>query len=170
MNVLVAERLTLEPQVAAHAEEMFEVLSDPAIYEFENAPPRSVERLRERYAMLETRRSPSGDEHWLNWVVRVASSEAVGYVQATVHADGRASIAYELGSAHWGKGYASEAVTSMVAELVAHYGVRTLSAVLERRNHRSLRLLERLGFVPAPPEQHATIAVEPDELLMVRNA
>jgi hypothetical protein len=30
---------TLEPQVVAHAEEMFLVLSDPAIYEYEGQPP-----------------------------------------------------------------------------------------------------------------------------------
>ena len=39
---LETPRLVLEPQVAAHADEMFIVLSDPAIYEFENAPPGSV--------------------------------------------------------------------------------------------------------------------------------
>lgn len=40
----------LEPQVAAHASEMFDVLSDPAIYEFENEPPPSEAWLVERYA------------------------------------------------------------------------------------------------------------------------
>jgi [ribosomal protein S5]-alanine N-acetyltransferase len=42
MQRIVAEGLSLEPQVVAHAEEMFVVLSDPAIYQFENAPPDSV--------------------------------------------------------------------------------------------------------------------------------
>ena len=53
--------ITLEPQVAAHAREMFEILSDPAIYEFENAPPESESRLAERYARLETRLSNDGN-------------------------------------------------------------------------------------------------------------
>ena len=39
----------LEPQVAAHAEAMFVVLSDPAIYAYENAPPESLEWLRKRF-------------------------------------------------------------------------------------------------------------------------
>src|SRR5262249_17360241 len=47
-------RLTLEPQVEAHADAMFELLMDPAIYEYENAPPESLEWLRERFRKLES--------------------------------------------------------------------------------------------------------------------
>ena len=98
MRTVLTPRLCLEPQIAAHADEMFAVLSDPAIYEFENAPPASVEWLRQRFTRLETRRSADGSEHWLNWVVRLPSSGLVGYVQATVSAGGNAAIAYELAS------------------------------------------------------------------------
>lgn len=160
--------LTLEPQTAAHAEEMFAVLRDPAIYEHENAPPPSVGWLRERLRRLESRTSPDGTERWLNWVIRVPGAGLVGYVQATVRADGDAAIAYVLSSAHWGRGVARRAVEAMIAELAARHGVRSLSAVLKRENLRSLRLLERLGFSPASPEERAARRVEPDELLMVR--
>jgi RimJ/RimL family protein N-acetyltransferase len=40
--------------------------------------------------------------------------------------------------------------------------------VLKRENLRSMRLLERLGFSPASPEQRVEHRVEPDELLMLR--
>ena len=56
---------------------MFRVLSDPAIYEFENEPPESVERLRARYAYLEARRSPDGSQQWLNWVLRLRAGDQV---------------------------------------------------------------------------------------------
>ena len=39
MRNLKTKRLTLEPLLESHAPAMFEVLSDPAIYEFENEPP-----------------------------------------------------------------------------------------------------------------------------------
>lgn len=170
MRAISTERLRLEPQAATHAEEMFRVLNDPAIYEHENEPPRSVEWLRERYRKLESRRSPDGREAWLNWVLRLSSSELIGYVQATVHPDGRASIAYELASRFWGRGLAQEAVRAMIVELAREYGVRRLSAVLKSSNGRSHRLLERLGFSPALPEEHAGLEVAEDELLMVREA
>jgi [ribosomal protein S5]-alanine N-acetyltransferase len=169
MRRLETGRLTLEPQVAAHAPAMFVVLSDPAIYEHENAPPSSEDWLRERFARLESRRSADGTELWLNWVLRLPSAELIGYVQATVHRDARAAIAYELCSAYWGHGLARQAVEAMIGELGARYGVRLLSAVLKRENVRSLRLLVRLGFALAPAAARAALAVEPDELLMQRD-
>jgi RimJ/RimL family protein N-acetyltransferase len=169
MRRLETDGLTLEPQVADHAPAMFVVLSDPAIYEHENAPPRSEDWLRERFAKLESRRSADGTELWLNWVVRLPSSELIGYVQATVYPDARAAIAYELCSAYWGRGLARQAVTAMIGELGARYGVRVLSAVLKRENVRSLRLLERLGFGLVPAAVRDALAVEPDELLLQRD-
>ncbi len=94
MRVIETGSLTLEPQTAAHAEEMFAVLSDPAIYEYENQPPPSLEWLRTRFTKLESRLSANGWEQWLNWVVRLPTSELIGYVQATVHPNDRAAIAY----------------------------------------------------------------------------
>jgi RimJ/RimL family protein N-acetyltransferase len=171
VRVIEAPGLTLEPQVAAHAEAMFAVLSDPAIYEHENAPPASLDTLRERYRKLETRRSRDGREQWLNWVVRLPDGELAGYVQATVYPDLRGcDIAYEFASRYWGRGLARTAVEAMIGELAAHYGVGALSAILKRGNERSRRFLERLGFALASPEQHRYRTVADDELLMERSA
>jgi RimJ/RimL family protein N-acetyltransferase len=160
--------LALEPQVAAHAEEMFTVLGDPAIYEYENQPPPSLEWLRTRFTKLETRRSADGRELWLNWVIRLPTSELIGYVQATVRQEDCAAIAYELSSAYWGRGLAHDAVKAMISELADHYHVRSLIAVLKGENRRSIRLLERLGFSLASTEQHLAHRVEPGEVLMCR--
>jgi RimJ/RimL family protein N-acetyltransferase len=161
--------VSLEQQVASHADEMFELLCDPAIYEHENEPPPSLEWLRQRFTRLESRRSPDGREQWLNWVIRLPSSQMVGYVQATVHADGRAAIAYVLGSRYWGLGLARQAVQAMISELERNHEARTLSAVLKRSNSRSLKLLQRLNFASAPADLYEPLEVEPDELLMVRD-
>jgi RimJ/RimL family protein N-acetyltransferase len=168
MRVIKAGSLTLEPQIAAHAEEMFAVLSDPAIYEYENEPPASPEWLRDRFTKLESRLSANGQEQWLNWVIRLPTSELIGYVQATVLANDRAAIAYEMHSAYWSRGLAHRAVQAMIGELVRHYQVRTLFTILKCGNHRSLRLLERLSFSMASPEQRTKHQVASDELLMLR--
>jgi [ribosomal protein S5]-alanine N-acetyltransferase len=168
MRTLEAAGLTLEPQTAAHAGEMFAVLSDPAIYAHENEPPRSLDWLRTRFARLESRASADGREQWLNWVARLPTSELAGYVQATVREDGSAIVAYEFASAHWGRGLAFSATQAMIGELVARYGVRTLFAVAKRTNVRSHRLLERLGFAPADPAHHPPLGVLADEVLMWR--
>jgi RimJ/RimL family protein N-acetyltransferase len=168
MRAINTNSFTLEPQVAAHAEDMFVVLSDPAIYQYENEPPPSLEWLRARFTKLETRHSADGHEQWLNWVVRLPTSELVGYVQATIYPEGRAGIAYVLSPANWGRGLAHEAVKAMISELVQQYQVHSLFAVLKSENLRSMRLLERLGFSLASAEQHVTHRVEFGEVLMQR--
>ncbi len=70
MSILESARIRLEPLRKEHAEAMFPGLSNPRLYEFiADDPPASLEVLREKYTRLESRRSPSGDDRWLNWIV-----------------------------------------------------------------------------------------------------
>lgn len=147
MRTIAGEGVTLEPQLASHAPELYAVISDPSLYEFiDHKEPQSEVALRERLAKLETRLSPDGTEHWLNWVVRNAAGEVVGYVQATVTPDHSAEIAYVLGRAHWRKGYAYAACTAMISELRSSYGVTRVTATLDPVNTASLALLRKLGL------------------------
>jgi RimJ/RimL family protein N-acetyltransferase len=168
MRALQTPRLVLEPQTEAHAGEMYAVLTDPAIYEFENVPPVSVDALRERYRKLESGRSPDRTQLWLNWVARLrADGHAIGYVQATVFADAQALIAYEFGSAWWGRGLAHEATACVIEELRGRYGVGAVGAVLKQVNHRSRKLLVRLGMRPAEPGEFPRGMADADEAAMV---
>lgn len=168
MRTLSVPPLLLEPLTVGHAEGMFAVLSDPAIYEFENAPPASLEALKRRYSALESRRSPDELETWLNWVIRLPNGELAGYVQATVLRSGVAYVAYELGSRHWRRGIGSAAVSAMLDELSTHYAVRLYVAVLKAVNFRSLGLLEKLGFHQEGAEQAKSYGTEADEVAMVK--
>jgi RimJ/RimL family protein N-acetyltransferase len=164
--VIVAPGITLEPQFASHAPVLFEVLSDPAIYEFENEPPPSLDFLRQRLRRLESRLSPDGRQQWLNWVVRLHSGDVAGYVQATVHADGRAALAYVLGSRWWGQGVASRSVRAMIGELRDYHGAGDCYAILKSANARSHRLLQRLAFVPVTARDLG-VELEPGETAML---
>jgi RimJ/RimL family protein N-acetyltransferase len=170
MRTIITPSLRLEPLSVRHAPEMFSVLSDPAIYEFENEPPASEAALARRYAILERGHSQDGRETWLNWIVRLPSGEAAGYVQATVIGSGSCYVAYELVSRHWRQGIGSAAVAAMLSELRANYGVRLYVAVLKARNFRSLALLRKLGFQPGSEAQVAEFGAASDELVMVRSA
>lgn len=166
MRTILAARCSLEPQVVAHAGEMFSVLSDPAIYEFENSPPVSEAWLSERFRKLESRTSQDGTEHWLNWVVRLPNSGLIGYTQATVQQSGVAYVAYEIASRFWRQGLGSCAVNAMLHELASGYDVHTFLAVLKARNFRSVALLKHLGFSEATAAQAEMACAEPDELVM----
>ena len=157
----------LEALVPAHADEMFHVLDDPAIYEFiEDDKPSSLEALRKRYTVLAMRRSPDRTQLWLNWVVRGASGHLLGYVQATLMAPGTAWVAYAFASRHWGRGVAQQAVRQMIRLLMTEHEVARLLAAVDQRNARSLRLLERLGFSTLPLEQQLLRGVYPGDVLL----
>lgn len=168
MKTIRTPRCTLEPQLEAHAPAMYEVLSDPAIYEFEGVPPPTIERLAAGYRRRETRFSPDGREQWLNWVVRLPSAELAGYVQATILESGVSYVAYEFGSKHWRQGTGSAAVSAMLDELAETYGVRMFVAVLKSANFRSLGLLRHLGFVAGRPADTETYEAEQDEVVLVK--
>jgi RimJ/RimL family protein N-acetyltransferase len=115
-------RLTVEPLTAVHAAEMHAVLADPALHTFTGGEPRSVAELETRYARLAKRMSVDGSELWGNWVLRVtANGDAVGELQTTLPADGPragpATVAWVVGTAFQGLGYASEAAVSLVDRL-----------------------------------------------------
>ncbi|MGH6610639.1 MAG: GNAT family N-acetyltransferase [Burkholderiaceae bacterium] len=162
--------MRLEPLVAAHAGEMFEVLSDPAIYQFiEDQPPQSVEALRARYEKLQTRKSLDSTEEWLNWVVRNERDRLAGYVQATVRS-GIAWIAFVLSSADWGKGLAQQATRQMIEILKTDFEVTHLLASVDQRNARSLRLLQTLSFSVASNKERAAFDLLPSDVLLMREA
>jgi len=153
----------------AHAEELFAVLAEAALYEFiDEEPPQSVEALRQKLALSESRRSPDGSEHWLNWVVRDESRTVAGYVQATVAANLETNVAYAIGSAFWGRGIASEAVAQMLEIVATDFEVKRFFVVVERGNGRSVRLAERLGFSEASPELAEQRGVVATDMLLLK--
>lgn len=169
MEILNADGLQLDPLTAADAEAMFALLSDPARYRYlDEAPPVSVEALRERYRRLEARQSPDGRQAWLNWVIRPTGGGPAGYVQVTIVSGGAAWLAYVLGGAQEGRGLATRASRAVMRHVEAHYGVGRWLAMVEAENLRSIRVLERLGFRPATVEEQAAYELTASERLFVR--
>jgi [ribosomal protein S5]-alanine N-acetyltransferase len=169
MHTLTTLQLELEPLTIEHATEMFEVLSDPVIYRYlDDPPPPSIERLRSVYKKREARKSPDGSQGWLNWAVRVRGQQFVGVVQATVFEPNSAWVAYVFSPQHWGHGYAQEATAAMINHLASDYGVTRYLATVEVENIRSIRLLERLSFRLATPQEASGHELTVSERLFLR--
>ena len=146
--ILETSRLLLEPLYPTHASALYEALQAHAIYEFipEN-PPITLEALRNRYQRLATRRSPDGQEVWLNWAMRLRKEELyVGTLQATITPNATAYIAYILFPAYWSQGYAREGCGRVLDFLFEDYHVHTALAEIDTRNTASIKLVESLGF------------------------
>jgi RimJ/RimL family protein N-acetyltransferase len=164
MKPIESSGLCLEPLVSAHAEEMFEPLSAPAIYNYmPGQPPLSAAALRERYLQLERGRSADNRQRWLNWIVRLNSGECVGFVQATVYPGLTGDFAFVLAPEYWGRGVAFEACRAALPYLAHEIGVTALFATVDPQNSRSIRLLIRLGFSEVTPAQYPHGQVEPND-------
>jgi len=144
---LETERLRLEPLTAAHADEMAPLLDDPTLHTYVGGAPLSLDELLARYARQEGGLSPDGRERWLNWICRERrSGVAVGFAQATVDEDaGYAEVAWVIGSAYQGRGYAAEAAAMMVARL-GEAGIRVIVAHIHPDNAASAGVARATGL------------------------
>lgn len=144
--VLRSPRLSLHPLTVDDADEMVGVLADRSLYRYTgNEPPPTLDELRGRYAAQSRGPRPPWTDVWANWIVR-ADGVAVGYVQATVMPEaGSAEIAWVIGTAHQGRGFATEAAAAMVDALLGS-GVRVLRAYIHPKNEPSRRVAAKLGL------------------------
>lgn len=115
---LATRRLDLLPLSPAHADEMALVLADPALHAFIGGAPLSPDGLRARYERLATG-SPDPEVVWANWVLRLREQgRLVGTVQATITPGrDRAELAWTVGTAWQGRGFAAEAARALAAWL-----------------------------------------------------
>jgi RimJ/RimL family protein N-acetyltransferase len=137
--------IRLDPLRVTDAEEMVVVLADPGLYGFIGGRPPTVAELTDRYRHQVVGRSVDGHEEWLNWIVRDADDCAVGYVQATLHDGDRAEIAWVIGRAWQGHGYATAAARCMVG-LLRSRGVRRVEAYIAVGHGASERVAARTGL------------------------
>jgi RimJ/RimL family protein N-acetyltransferase len=156
------ERLVLEPLGAEHAPGLFTALDDARVGAYIGGPDvTTLEALEHRIRRLhEGPPADRLDERWVNIAVILGTNPAedptgdrpvigpvIGRLEATVH-DDWAEIAYLLGPAYWGAGYATEAV----GWFLGHLERPELWAAVHPANEPSRRLLQRLRFerVDAP--------------------
>ena len=82
------------------------------------------------------------------WGIADAADRVVGTTTLLHVSDkhARAEIGFALGREHWRKGYASDAVVTLIRFCFEELRLHRIEADADPRNDRSLRLLEKLGF------------------------
>ena len=162
-------RLVIEPLAHAHADGLVAALADPSVGAFIGGPDvTTVEALHARIDRLARGPGRPG-ERWLNFAVRVRATGVIaGRIEATVYGSW-AELAYLLGPAWGGQGYAREAVAWLIAQLRAA-GVAEVWAAVHPDNARSIRLLEALGFVEAARGGRALGSYDPGDRVFRRDA
>jgi [ribosomal protein S5]-alanine N-acetyltransferase len=143
-------------------------LQDPAIYDYiPGGPPLDVASLAREFERLAAG-CPRPGELWLNWTALLAD-EPVATLQATVHGD-VAMIGYTVFPAYWGRGIGTAGVCWVLSELFTRRGVRLVHAYIDRRNRRSLSLVDRLGFRMLPADEQPPDTPSTDEVFELSRA
>ncbi|ADI12531.1 hypothetical protein SBI_09413 [Streptomyces bingchenggensis BCW-1] len=150
IGVIETGGLSLVPLAVEHADEMAEVLSDPALHVFIGGAPYSPQALRARYERLVTG-SSDPSVTWWNWVIRLREEKCLtGTVQATVIDAERgcaAEVAWVVGTAWQGRGIATEAARGLVAWL-QEQGVQGICAHIHPDHHASAAVAAAAGLAP----------------------
>lgn len=147
LPTLTAERVQLRALARNDAPALFAVFSDPRVMRYWSSPPMTaVEQAEGLIEQIDDWFARRGGCQW--GVVESASGSVIGTV--TLHAFAlphkRCEIGYVLGSAHWGRGFAREALARLLRFAFDELGLARIEADVDPRNAASVRLVERLGF------------------------
>ena len=130
---LLLRRATMDDVTAMHA-----IMSNPVAMRYWSTPPHTEREDTERWIASMAEDDPHERD---DFIVTVGGS-LIGKLGAWRLPE----IGFLLDPAHWGKGYASEALEAYVAHR-RKFGSTELTADVDPRNKSSIRLLERAGFV-----------------------
>ncbi len=143
---LRTERLLLRPLQAADVEVILAYRNDPEVAALQDwALPVTREHVERLVAEQSTWRDlEPGGHHQIGLEL---GGELVGDLYVGVHEHGGvAEIGFTLRREHQVRGYALEAASAVVADLIERLGCHRITAQLSPENVRSARLLERLGM------------------------
>lgn len=140
--------ITLEPIAPGHAAALQPLLEDPAIaattpFPHPYPPGGALEYIQEALTLVS-----AGIRHV--FAVCEPGGEPVG-VTLLKDVDrqlGEAELGYWIGRPYWGRGHATAAARETLAFAFTDLGLRTVRAVCLEDNPASLRVLEKLGFLP----------------------
>lgn len=117
---------------------MHRIMSDPLAMRYWSSPPHKEFGETERWVASMIKADPSmGDDFLIT-----LDGEVIGKFGAWRLPE----FGFLIDPAHWGRGYASEAMVAFIAHRRS-VGATELTADVDPRNRQSIRLLERHGFV-----------------------
>ena len=146
LPILETERLRLDPITEEDAAGMFPIMGDPEVMAYWDVPEvDDPDFVRDVVAGQIADMQAQSAVHW--GMRTLADGEFLGCCDLSEidRRHRRAEIGFMLGRDAWGRGYALEAMRTVVA-FAATNGLRKLTARTHLGNRRSESLLEKLGF------------------------
>lgn len=150
---LRGSRVQLRAQRAGDVPALFAIHSDPVVMRYWSFPP--WQRAEQAQEMFDKNDRGRRSGEFLPWAIALNADAAqdgddalIGtcslFAIDTMHR--RAMIGYALARAHWGRGYAQEALRLALDHAFGALALNRVEADVDPRNTASIRLLERVGF------------------------
>lgn len=141
---LTTERLLLRAPELSDAPEVLVFRGDPAVQRFNDEPLQTVA---EAATFIEFLRDEIAADQRRHWAI-VFEDTVVGLIglHAWQQHHRRAELGYDMARTHWGRGIAFESARAVIEYGFGAMALHRIQAHTIADNHRSVRLLERLGF------------------------
>jgi [ribosomal protein S5]-alanine N-acetyltransferase len=148
LPTLDAVQVRLRWLTDADVSALFAIFGDAAVMRYwSHEPLASIDEARE---YLEKIRDCFARRDLFQWGVELTATPEIIGTCTLAHLDAehkRAELGFALARAHWGKGYMREALPALLAFAFGELDLERLTADADPRNHASIGLLEKLGFV-----------------------
>jgi RimJ/RimL family protein N-acetyltransferase len=138
-DTLQTERLVIRRFTPGDWQDLYEYLSDPEVVRYEPYDVYTEEQCRQ-----EAIRRSSDKAFWA--VCLAESGRLIGNLYLSAGQFGAWELGYVFNPRYQGQGYATESARAIVAHAFEMLGARRIVAMCNPDNHRSWRLLERLGM------------------------
>lgn len=148
LPTLLRGRLLLRALTAEDAPSLFAIFSDPEVMRYWshrpfNRPSQAVDYLAEIRQGFESKTL-------FQWGLARAEDDLVIGTCTLWQLDPRnqrAEVGFALARDHWGQGWMSDGLTTLIGYSFSTLGLRRLEADVDPANAASIALLERMGFV-----------------------
>jgi len=143
---LATARLTLRRLRASDAADVLVFRGDWEVQKFNGPVFQDAQGVQ---TLIEELRDEYGARAGITWAVTLKDSDTVVGLFGLHHWNKRhrrAEAGYDLARPYWGRGIASEALRAIVQFGFERMNLNRIYASTIAANHRSVRLLERLGF------------------------
>jgi len=146
--LIQTERLLLREFIADDWRAVYAYQNDPRYLEFYEWEHRSEQDVKAFVKMFVDRQHESPRTKFQLAITLANSNKLIGNVgirkrEVKTHI---AEMGYEIDPREWGNGYATEAATAMLKFAFTKMLLHRVSANVVANNHRSIRVLEKLGL------------------------
>ncbi|MFE4711880.1 GNAT family N-acetyltransferase [Paenibacillus sp. NPDC056722] len=147
ITVLETERLHLRKMKVSDSSSLFKIWSDPEVTKFMNVSCFTDEH--QAIEMINLLDDLSRDLKAIRFsIINKESNEIIGSCgyNSLDFENEKAEIGYDIAKSFWGRGYASEALSSLLDYAFSSLKLNRIEAKVDPQNVNSIKLLQKLNF------------------------